>query len=212
MDPKAGKPFQKEGLTPFWTRPIRARRRMIGLLGFFLWVAAPSLPDLGRAYPAVAPYPVGELTTPLFVKRVIDGDTVELANGVHLRYIGLDTPELRRKVAGRWVDAKEPYAREAYEFNRRMVEERWVRIERDIEERDRFGRWLAYVYIDAGSGEPMRFVNAEILSAGLARVRVHPPNRRYAALFRGWEREAREERRGIWKQPEEIPAGGRGEE
>ncbi len=40
----------------------------------------------------------------------------------------------------------EYYARGSHEANRRLVEGKRVRLELDVEERDRYGRILAYVY------------------------------------------------------------------
>ena len=45
-------------------------------------------------------YQAGTLSSPVLVDRVIDGDTIELSSGIHVRYIGMDTPEIRRKIGG----------------------------------------------------------------------------------------------------------------
>lgn len=136
-----------------------------------------SLLDLGRS---------------IAVSRVIDGDTIELVNGERVRYIGVDAPELRHKVRGRWVEKAEPFAAEAYELNRRLVEGRGVRLELDRESRDRYNRLLSYVFVDH------RLVNAELVEAGYAVVRLYPPNLRYADLFMRLEAEARAHKRGLW--------------
>lgn len=123
-----------------------------------------------------------------FVRRVLDGDTVLLASGERVRYIGVDTPEMHRR--GKPV---EPYAREAKEFNRRLVEGKWVRLELDLEQRDRYGRLLAYVYLEGGT-----FVNAELLRYGYARLMTIPPNVKHGELFSRLQKEAREAKRGLW--------------
>ena len=115
--------------------------------------------------------------------RVIDGDTIELADGEHVRYIGMDTPEMR---------PVEAYAKAATEANRELVEHETVRLVMDVEERDRYGRVLAYVYVDD------LFVNAELVRRGLAQVATYPPNVRHQDLFLQLQREARESGRGLW--------------
>ena len=121
------------------------------------------------------------------VTRVIDGDTIELANGEKVRYIGVDTPELHHP-----QKEVEYYAQEAYEANRRLVEGKRVRLELDVEERDRYGRILAYVYVDD------LMVNEWLVANGYARVATFPPNVKYAERFLQLEREARQAKVGLW--------------
>jgi micrococcal nuclease len=132
------------------------------------------------------------LGKPVAVKRVIDGDTIELSNGERVRYLGIDAPEMRRKVRGRWVEKTEPFAAEAYELNRRWVEGRSVRLEMDQETRDRYHRLLAYVFVND------HLVNAELITSGYVVVRLHPPNLRYADLFMKLQAEALAHQRGLW--------------
>ena len=126
-------------------------------------------------------------------ERVIDGDTIVLAGGEHVRYIGIDTPEAARNghPAQRMAD-------EATQLNRRLVEGRPVRIALDVRERDRYGRLLGYVYVrDEASGDEV-FVNAELVKAGYAQVYTLPPDVRYSELLLELERQAREQGRGLW--------------
>ena len=127
------------------------------------------------------------------VSRVVDGDTVQLADGRLIRYLGIDTPEVRRRVGAGWVHDPQPYAEEATQFNRRLVQGKHVRLEYDIQTRDRFGRLLAYVYI----GETL--VNAELLRAGFAEPLIIAPNVKYEAEFRALAEHARRAGRGIWR-------------
>ena len=187
MDQETGGPQEKTGLSP--APGFRLRAVPVGLLGtvlFFLGLlSGPS--TLSQAGSEV--FEAGNLIP---VKRVIDGDTIELVNGETVRYLGIDAPELRKKIRGRWVEAAEPFAVEASELNRRLVEGRRVRLERDIEDRDRFHRLLAYVFVED------RLVNAELISSGYATVRLHPPNLRYADLFMKLQAEALARQRGLW--------------
>ncbi len=115
--------------------------------------------------------------------RVIDGDTIELADGEHVRYIGIDTPEMRPVEA--WAEA-------ATAANRELVEGRVVRLELDVQERDRYGRLLAYVW----AGDVL--VNEELVRRGLAQVSTYPPDVRYEQRFLAAQRAARQAGRGLW--------------
>jgi micrococcal nuclease len=131
------------------------------------------------------------------VTRAVDGDTVELGRGRLVRYIGVDTPEVRRRDGERWVKDPEPFGEEAAEFNRRLVAGRRVRLEYDVQTRDRFNRLLAYVYVPDDRGEEL-MVNEALLREGFAQPMTIPPNVRHAAAFRALADEARRNRRGLW--------------
>jgi len=124
------------------------------------------------------------------VVRVVDGDTIHVRIGARVekvRYIGVNTPEVHHPRKG-----EEPGGREAAEVNRRLVEGKTVRLELDVQERDRYGRLLAYVWV----GDVM--VNAELVRLGYAQVMTIPPNVRYQEIFVKLQREAREAGRGLW--------------
>lgn len=126
------------------------------------------------------------------VQDVIDGDTIVLETGEHLRYIGVDAPEIRRKIGGQWIYAPEPLGEEAKAYNRRLVGGKTIALQFDREREDRYGRMLGYVYVEG------TFVNAKLLEDGYARLLVFPPNTRHADLFWKLEKTAMKEHRGIW--------------
>jgi micrococcal nuclease len=117
------------------------------------------------------------------VSRIIDGDTVVMASGEHVRYIGVDTPEM---------NPLEPFAREATEANRQLVEGKMVRLEKDVSETDRYGRLLRYVWVES------TLVNLELVRRGLAEAKAYPPDVRYQALLEAAEAEAKLAGRGMW--------------
>jgi|SRR5215208_3001981 len=132
--------------------------------------------------------------TAVRVARVVDGDTirVELPSGEEaVRYIGIDTPESVKPGA-----PVECFAKRASAFNERLVAGERVRIVRDVEERDRYGRLLAYVY-RARDG---LFVNAELVRRGYATVATFPPNVAHEGEFRRLARRARMSGRGLWSE------------
>ncbi len=127
------------------------------------------------------------------VVRVVDGDTIQVRIGDRLekvRYIGVNTPEVHHPTKG-----EEPGGREAAEVNRGLVEGKPARLELDVQERDRYRRLLAYVWV----GGVM--INAELVRLGYAQVMTVPPNVRYQPLFLRLGREAREAGRGLWATP-----------
>ncbi len=73
------------------------------------------------------------------------------------------------------------------------IEDKPVRLEYDVQKKDPYGRTLAYVYLDDGT-----FVNAVIIKAGYARVMASPPNVKYQELFVKLEKDARDQKRGLW--------------
>jgi micrococcal nuclease len=124
------------------------------------------------------------------VVRVVDGDTIQVRLADRLekvRYIGVNAPELHHPRKG-----EEPGGREAAIVNRELVAGRHVRLETDVQTRDRYGRLLAYVWV----GDTM--VNAELVRRGYAQVMTVPPNVRHQALFVSLQRQAREAGRGLW--------------
>jgi len=125
--------------------------------------------------------------------RVIDGDTIVLDGEETIRLIGVDTPETK--------DPRKPvqyFGQEAYKFTRSLVEGKRVRIEFDQERVDKHGRTLAYVYLEDGT-----FLNAEIIKQGYGFAYTQFPFK-YLEEFRQYEREARENERGLWAAKEET--------
>lgn len=138
----------------------------------------------------------------ILVRRVIDGDTLRLENGEKLRLIGIDTPEMHEsnklyrdaQRSKQDISTIQELGRRAYEFTKNLVEGKRVSLEFDIEKRDKYERLLAYVYLKDGT-----FVNAEIVKEGYASLMNIAPNVKYADLFLKLYRQARENRRGLWK-------------
>ena len=127
------------------------------------------------------------------VLEVIDGDTIKLSNGRSLRYIGLDTPEIRIKdKSGNFKYLPQPFSLEAKEFNRKLVEGKNIRVEFDIEKTDRYGRLLGYCFVDK------TFVNAKLIEQGYAVLYTYPPNVKYVELFIDAQKKARKRKKGLW--------------
>jgi micrococcal nuclease len=116
------------------------------------------------------------------VVRVIDGDTIIIDGGDHVRYIGIDSPE-----------TDEFYYARASQLNADLVAGKRVRLESDVTDKDKYGRLLRYVYV----GDI--FVNAEMVKHGCAWSVAYPPDVKYQVYLEAMEKEARELKRGFWK-------------
>ncbi len=117
------------------------------------------------------------------VRRVIDGDTIVIGTGEHVRYIGIDTPE-----------QGEEFFEEARQMNMALLKAGQVEIvECRGEKKDKYGRTLAWVY--AGG----RLVNGELLSMGLARLLLIPPcGLEKSTLLARLVWQARSSGKGLW--------------
>lgn len=122
------------------------------------------------------------------VIRVVDGDTVVLEGNEKVRLIGVDTPETKHP-----SKPVEYFGKEATDFTTRMVEGKSVRLEYDWQRQDKYGRTLAYIFLEGGI-----FLNAEIIKQGYGFAYTKYPFK-YLDEFRQYEREARENNRGLWK-------------
>jgi len=127
------------------------------------------------------------------VVRVVDGDTVQVdidGQREKLRLIGIDTPET--------VKPDTPvqcYGPEASAFTKQLLPEGTaVRIERDVEARDDYGRLLGYVY----RADDGLFVNLEIVAQGYASLLTFPPNVAHVDEFVAAARAAERANLGLW--------------
>lgn len=141
-----------------------------------------------------------------YVDKAIDGDTLKLSNGEHVRLIGIDTPESRynnklvrdSKRSRKDIDTILKMGKEASNFTKSLVEAKRVRLVFDVQKHDKYGRLLAYVYLEDGT-----FVNAKIVEEGYAQVMTVPPNVKYSQTFLKMERAARDNARGLWRNGED---------
>ena len=115
------------------------------------------------------------------VVSVIDGDTVELADGRRVRYLGIDTPE-----------PGEYYAENATARNKELVEGKTIELQRGNRDQDEYGRLLRYVYVDGV------FVNAELIAGGYAEAYIFDTDDRHSQVLVQLEQYARLRDLGLW--------------
>ncbi|MDR0853326.1 MAG: thermonuclease family protein [Clostridiales Family XIII bacterium] len=133
--------------------------------------------------------------SPYTVTDVIDGDTFTVSTGEKVRLIGIDTPEVHHSDEKRNV----PFGEVASEYTRSLLLGKSVILEFDEERTDKYGRLLAYVYLEDGI-----FFNESLVRKGYARTMTIPPNVTYEKLLNKAEREAKRSGIGIWEDYENI--------
>ncbi len=128
---------------------------------------------------------------PATVIRVVDGDTViaRFANGTSekIRLLGVDTPEV--------VDPRKPvqcFGHAASSFTKSQLTGKRVMLELDAEQRDKYGRLLAYIILNGHR------YNDQLLERGFARFLVIPPNGSHARTMLREELAAKAAGRGLW--------------
>ena len=132
------------------------------------------------------------------ITRVIDGDTIEVildSKTEKVRFIGVDCPESTTKL--------EPYGNEASEFTKKWLTGKDIFLEFDVQKYDIYGRLLAYVWLSSPkeiSEQEIRnkMFNAILLLEGYAQVMTVPPNVKYVDYFLKFQKEARENNKGLW--------------
>jgi micrococcal nuclease len=124
------------------------------------------------------------------VVAVHDGDTVSVIfkrRQEKIRLIGIDTPEIGQRP---WGDKAKKY------LETLLTSSEWkVKVEFDIEKRDKYGRILAYLRTSDG-----KLINILMVENGYAMLFTFPPNVKYVNELRAAEKEARKRRLGIWSE------------
>lgn len=133
---------------------------------------------------AIENHDVTKLPRSAVVKKVIDGDTVELFNGTVLRYVGITAPE-----------EGEDFAEEATKLNQSLVEGKEIKLEYDNYTSDKFGRVLAYPIINDKN------ICVELARKGMAELVIYQKRKPfiYQVQLLEAQEEAKRKKIGIWK-------------
>lgn len=156
----------------------------------------PSAPASATAPVAGAPERPTGPTEEATLVRVVDGDTIRVRVGgieERVRYVGIDTPEPNRSSAA----TPEPYAAEATAANAGLLAAggRLV-LERDVSERDGFGRLLRHPWLEADGRWTL--LSLALVAEGFAQAATYPPDVKYVDAFVAAQRNARAAGRGLW--------------
>lgn len=143
--------------------------------------------------PTITPVPTVTVTPSekqlVKVLYVIDGDTIIVDGNKQVRYIGINSSELKTK-----TKSDECFSREALNENKRLIENKQISLEKDVSEIDKYGRLLRYVWADS------ILVNEYLLRNGFAKIATYRPDTKYYLQFKLAQKEARENKRGLWKE------------
>ncbi len=131
----------------------------------------------------------------VFVKRVVDGDTIELGDGRMIRYLNIDTPETVKPNS-----PVECFGSEAKKLNQSLVENKTVYIKGDKESKDRYDRYLRFVFLNESEVNSIdKSVNAYMIKYGFASTLFYSPNTTYKSQFEDYEKQAKANDLGLWK-------------
>lgn len=125
------------------------------------------------------------------VVRVVDGDTLVIDyNGTNekVRLIGIDTPESVHPNEEKNTEFGDMVSN----YSKKMLTGKKVQVELDVEQRDKYGRLLAYLYLDG------QMYNKVLLEKGYAKLATYPPNVKYVDEFTKIQKRARENKMGMW--------------
>lgn len=148
-----------------------------------------NIPLLKKESPTVLPSSDVKSESVSLVTKIIDGDTIEIGDGIKVRYIGIDTPEVG--------DGNECFAEESKAKNADLVLGKSVELEKDVSETDKYGRLLRYVYV---GGENKQMVNEVLVKEGFAQAATYPPDIKYKDRFLELQKLARDGNLGLWEK------------
>ncbi len=128
------------------------------------------------------------------VNKIIDGDTVELADKSRVRLIGINTPEKSRRFRGQTKPA-EPHANDARNFLVQLLKKHQFKVQiiNGQQAKDKYGRRLAHLFVNNKTN-----VQAELLRQGWAMNLAFSPNLKYQACYLQVQKSARKAKRGLW--------------
>jgi len=129
------------------------------------------------------------------IKKLVDGDTFWLddgCDGVKIRLIGIDAPE-SKNMFGKIKE--EPFGKEAAKYLERLVDGKKIRVQFDVDSKDKYGRTLAYCYTDDGI-----FLNKKMVEEGMAMIMTVPKNVKYQEILYNAQKKARDNKRGMWRE------------
>lgn len=126
------------------------------------------------------------------VTKVVDGDTIQIASGQTVRFIGIDTPET--------VDPRRPvgcFGKEASNEVKNLLSGKEVVLQKDVSDTDKYNRLLRYIYLPIEGGQYL-FMNDYLVREGYATVLTYPPDVKYDKQLIDAQRYAKENGKGLW--------------
>lgn len=141
------------------------------------------------------------------VTRVIDGDTFIIQTGQKIRLIGIDAPEMNESKklhfdsqrTGESIQYIKLKGRKSFEFMKNLIEGEIIRLEFEDEKFDKYGRLLAYAWLQDGT-----FINATIIQDGYATPIRRLKDLKHYDLFQNLYFDAKENKAGLWEYEQEV--------
>ena len=189
------------------------KTRIYARLTVFLLLALFGL-ALGGCKPPAASSKKAQKTAPAPTARVdyvIDGDTLIMESREKIRFLGINTPEIRKSHGGLMQGVEQPWGRDAANYLKRLLTGKEVSLEFEGERTGKYGRLLAYVIMDGEN------INLRLVRLGYARFNDYGKKIKYDREFRQVESRARVRNLGLWggkgrfKAPVYYLAGREGE-
>lgn len=128
------------------------------------------------------------------VVEVVDGDTYKISykgEEKKVRLIGVDTPESVHPDSSKNSNS----GKIASNYVKELIENKYISLEFDVSQTDKYGRLLAYIYLENGE-----MLNEKLLKEGYAQVATYAPNVKYVDTFTTLQEEARNNKVGFWKE------------
>jgi len=142
---------------------------------------------------------VSDAKTLYTVQRVNDGVTIKLTDGMRIRFIGINAPEIEHKDLNGKIIKSEPFGNQARNYTKTLLNRKKVFLELDKEKQDRYGRVLAYVFLPDGT-----FINKKLIEEGLAYCLPDRKNNRYEKTLLKVQKGAMRSGKGLWETLERI--------
>ena len=142
----------------------------------------------------------------VYVTKVIDGDTIRATSSYDsnfkVRLIGINAPE----------KGKEKYWKESKSYAQKLMENKYCYLEKDTSDKDKYGRYLRYVWLKKPKKKNFKNieelnVSAIMLKKGLARTYTFEPDTLYLKEFKKIEKKARKFKRGFWIYKKPVTRG-----
>lgn len=165
------------------------KKIILGIAGVLLTIGG-----AGAGYKIIKKYDSAELDkNPQLVTEAIDGDTIAIepeGERIKIRLLGIDSPE-----------KGECYFEESKNFAKNLLEDSYIKLVKDVSEKDDYGRLLRYVILQNEDSEKDNIiVNEYLLQWGYAEILPSSKDKLYRQLFNIAQGEAKAEKRGIWAE------------
>ena len=159
--------------------------------------ATPTSATVANALPTAAlqaSLPSG--AKPAELVRIVDGDTIVVrisgqSGQETVRLVGIDTPETKKPDT-----PVQCYGKEATSYTTKLLTGQKIWLERDVSDRDQYGRLLRYVWIEQGGAYLL--ANEQIVALGYGTARDYHPDTRYHDRLFAALANARTQRLGMW--------------